>query len=142
MHLAFFLSLTPYLSRQRVMHVNFARLRENLRARPLKEKPGDHPADMNPDDTPVCPSTFPCADGCIHDGPCFRRPVSRDSYSQLCGIVGCSARMDAPLCPVGQCGGGCICREEIWSKLNVLLINDALGELAEQSGETRGKAEL
>lgn len=36
---------------------------------------------------------------------------------------------------------GCISREKIWKRLNLLLINDALGELAESAGETRGKAD-
>jgi hypothetical protein len=123
------------------MHVDFEKLRETLRARPLKGNPGDHPADIHPHDIPVCPPAFPCAEGCVHDGACFRQPIPHDSYSQLCCLVGCSANKDAPLCPVGRCGGGCLCREEIWTKLNVLLINDALGELAEKAGETRGKAE-
>lgn len=57
--------------------------------------------------------------------------------------MGCLAKLkEASLCPVGKCHGGCISREEIWKKLNLLLINDALGELAESAGETRGKAEL
>lgn len=123
------------------MNVDFERVRETFRAMPSKGKVGDIPDGMTGHDVPVCPPGR-CADNCIHDEACFKRPMHRDSYSQLCGIVGCSARKGSPVCPVGQCDGGCICREELWSKLNILLINDALGELSSKAGETRGKDEL
>jgi len=125
---------------QKVLHMDFGKLRGSLRARPSKSRPEDDPSDAGPWDVPICPSGHPCIQNCLCDH--LRRPAPLDSYHQLCGVVGCSAEKGAPLCPVGKCDGGCICREEIWTKLNVLLINDALVELQERDAETSKKDEL
>jgi hypothetical protein len=134
------LPVADKLPRQEVIFIDFEKLGEAIRARP---PPGDGPVDGDPVAFPVvCPPPHICAENCVKDPSCFRRPVPRESYDRLCGVVGCSAKKGAPVCLVGNCDGTCLCREEILTKLNVLLINDALGELNEGVEETNEKDEL
>ena len=121
--------------------MDFGKLRDALRARP--SLPPKNPDATDPNgDLPACPREEPCGSYCIHLFNCLRRHVSHESYAKLCSVVGCSAKTDAPLCPVGKCDGECLCREEVYTKLNALLINDALAELDEKTEETGAKDEL
>jgi len=60
------------------------------------------------------------------------------SYAELRTIVGCeSLPVNAPLCPVGECDGTCLCRESLLKRLEDLLFPGGKGK-----GEGFGKEEL
>ncbi|KAK1829270.1 hypothetical protein QBC39DRAFT_357102 [Podospora conica] len=126
---------------QKIIPIDFGKLGDLLRANPKKGEEEGDPANSNDPEGPIwCPRGANGANGCVSFGP--RKPLARESYVQLSAIAGIPCNKDAPLCPIGQCADGCLCREEIYTRLRIVLLNDAFGELSKREEEAKAKDEL